>query len=181
MGSVCAEGAPGTGASGCSADPRTRLSLLLGVGAAVVVLDQLTKWWAVEALEDGRRIDLVWTARFNLVRNDGAAFSLGSGFAPLIAVIALAVAGAGVVIGRRVERRSTLVALGLVLGGAVGNVIDRLLRSGDGFLGGAVVDFIDLQWWPVFNVADMGIVIGGFLLVWLMAERPHGSPVHQQD
>ena len=53
------------------------------------------------------------------------------------------------------------VGIGLVIGGAIGNVLDRLFRAGDGFLGGAVVDFIDLQWWPVFNVADMAITVGG--------------------
>ena len=49
---------------------------------------------------------------------------------------------------------------GIVLGGVLGNVIDRIARSGDGFLGGEVVDFIDFQWWPIFNVADMALVIG---------------------
>jgi len=57
------------------------------------------------------------------------------------------------------------VAVGLVVGGAAGNVVDRIFRSGSGFLGGEVVDFIDFQWWPVFNVADACIVIGGILLV----------------
>jgi signal peptidase II len=58
------------------------------------------------------------------------------------------------------------VALGMVLGGAIGNQLDRLLRAGsDGLLGGCVVDFIDVQWWPIFNIADMGIVLGAILLV----------------
>jgi signal peptidase II len=57
------------------------------------------------------------------------------------------------------------VAVGLVVGGAAGNILDRLFRSGDGFLKGEVVDFIDLQWWPVFNVADAAVVIGGILLL----------------
>jgi signal peptidase II len=56
------------------------------------------------------------------------------------------------------------VAIGLVAGGALGNLIDRAFRAGDGFLGGGVVDFIDLQWWPVFNLADAAIVLGALLL-----------------
>jgi signal peptidase II len=56
------------------------------------------------------------------------------------------------------------VAIGLVFGGALGNLIDRAFREGDGFLGGGVVDFIDLQWWPVFNIADAAIVVGALLL-----------------
>ena len=70
--------------------------------------------------------------------------------------------------GRLVSNLPTAIALGMVLGGAVGNLTDRLFRSdGNGFLGGHVVDFIDFQWWPVFNVADMGIVVGGLLLVFV--------------
>ena len=61
--------------------------------------------------------------------------------------------------------------LGLILGGAIGNVIDRVVRDGDGFLRGRVIDFIDFQWWPVFNVADIAIVVGGVLLVTLASER----------
>ena len=67
------------------------------------------------------------------------------------------------------------VALGLVVGGAFGNLIDRASREGDGFLGGGVVDFVDLQWWPVFNVADSAIVVGALLLFavqWREADQP---------
>ncbi len=188
MGSVCAEGAPPADPAGSGSDPdqragldpARRLRLLLGVGAVVLAVDQLTKWWAVEALGDGRTIDLVWTARFNLVRNDGAAFSLGSDYTPFIALVAVAVSIAVIVVGRKIEQPWMLGALGLVLGGALGNVVDRLVRSGDGFLQGAVVDFIDLQWWPVFNVADMGIVIGGVLLALLVSERSHEDPVRHR-
>jgi signal peptidase II len=161
-----------------------RMKLLLGVGAVVFALDQLTKWWATDALDNGRTIDLFWTVRFNLVHNDGAAFSLGSGLTPFIAVAAIGVAVAVVLVGRRIERRSVLLALGLILGGALGNVADRFSRPGEGFLRGEVVDFIDFRWWPVFNLADMGIVIGGVLLVWLMAEREDpkaGEPAPNAD
>lgn len=142
----------------------------------MVTLDQLTKWWAVETLDNGRVIDVAWTARFNLVRNDGAAFSVGSGLTRLIAIAAIAVSVALVVAARRVKYRSAVAAMGLILGGAIGNVIDRFLRSGDGFLRGRVVDFIDFQWWPVFNIADIGVVVGGFLLVWFLSESVDGVP-----
>jgi signal peptidase II len=56
------------------------------------------------------------------------------------------------------------IAIGMVLGGALGNLSDRAFRGGGGFLGGGVVDFVDLQWWPVFNVADSAIVVGAILL-----------------
>ena len=62
--------------------------------------------------------------------------------------------------------RWSAIAAGCIAGGALGNLTDRLFRSDDGFLTGAVVDFIDVQWWPVWNVADMGVVLGGAALVW---------------
>jgi signal peptidase II len=112
-----------------------------------------------------RDIDLVWTLRLHLTRNRGAAFSLGFGSGGLIAVLAIAVVIVLIALGRSLDSRIGVVSLGLVLGGALGNLVDRALRDGSGFLGGAVIDFIDVQWWPVFNVADMAVTIGGVLLV----------------
>lgn len=136
------------------------------VAAAVVVaLDQATKHWALQALQDDP-IDLIGSLRFNLVFNDGAAFSLGSGRTTAIAVVGLAVASYLLVLGWRADRRRWAVGLGIIFGGAAGNLLDRLLRAGDGVLGGHVVDFIDLQWWPVFNVADVALWVGiGLLLL----------------
>ena len=139
--------------------------VLLGVAAFVVAVDQLTKWWALVALDD-RDIDLVWTLRLHLIHNTGAAFGLGQGLETVIAVVALlfvAVVAWASWGGRRLALPPAL--LGMVLGGAVGNLVDRVVRSGDGFLGGAVVDFIDLQWWPVFNAADSAIVVAGIALI----------------
>jgi len=136
-----------------------------------VALDQVTKEWALAALDDGP-IDLVWTLRLKLTFNSGASFSLGAGRGGLIALVGLL---AVVVAFRSVLRwpgRLAPVGLGLVLGGALGNLVDRALRDGDGFLGGRVVDFVDVQWWPVFNVADIGIVIGGGLLVLASLRQP---------
>ena len=78
----------------------------------------------------------------------------------MIAVLALVVVGFLLWQGRTIASRAGAVALGLILGGALGNLADRAFRGG-GFFGGGVVDFIDLQWWPVFNVADSCVVVGG--------------------
>ena len=133
------------------------------IAAVVVLVDQLTKHWALSTLDD-RNIDVIWTLRFNLSFNSGMAFGSGEGLGPVIGVVALVViVGLLVSLGRRGDRVSTA-ATGLVIGGAMGNVADRLFRS-PGWLRGAVVDFIDLQWWPIFNVADIAITTGGILLV----------------
>jgi len=67
---------------------------------------------------------------------------------------------------RRVPNRAVVFGLGLVQGGAIGNVIDRAFRDGDGFLRGPVVDFLEMgSWWPVFNIADVAIVVGGVIVV----------------
>jgi signal peptidase II len=78
--------------------------------------------------------------------------------------------------GRQATRPLAAVALGMVVGGALGNLSDRAFREGEGFLGGGVVDFIDLQWWPIFNVADMGVVCGAILLVMLSWREPDPAP-----
>jgi signal peptidase II len=83
----------------------------------------------------------------------------------LIAILAIIVVLVLIALGRNLDSRAGVVSLGLVLGGALGNLTDRALRDGTGILGGAVIDFIDLQWWPVFNVADIAVTIGGVLLV----------------
>jgi signal peptidase II len=162
--------APGEKVAAAHLKPRPRWGVLAVVAAAVLVLDQLTKWWAVETLDDGHVIDLVWTLRFKLAYNTGAAFSLNEGRGAVISVIALVVVALLLRTGRHATRPLAALALGLVLGGAVGNLTDRAFRDAggeprDGFLGGAVVDFVDLQWWPIFNVADSAIVCGALLLV----------------
>ncbi len=150
--------------------------LTLAVAAGVVVVDQLTKWWAVSTLDDGD-IDIVWTLRLNLSYNTGAAFGSGQSWGPVIAVVAMVIVVGLLVSLRRGASRLADVATGMIVGGAIGNIIDRLLRS-PRWLRGGVVDFVDFQWFPIFNVADMGITIGGALLVvssWLLgshASRP---------
>ncbi|HXY92014.1 MAG TPA: signal peptidase II [Acidimicrobiia bacterium] len=141
---------------------RTRLAA--GIVFSIVALDLITKTWAVRALADGPVSIVGDSVSFRLARNTGGAFSLFQAFTPLLAVVA------GVVtffLVRTVQRtRDTLlvVALSLVLGGAVGNLIDRVFRS-PGFLRGAVVDFVHIGAWPTFNVADSAITIGAVLVV----------------
>ena len=138
-----------------------RLALVIAV---FLVADQGTKTWAVNALDDGRTIDIVWTLRFALGFNSGFAFSQGQGLGPYIGVVAVA---AIVLLSRTMMKASlpaTAYGLALITSGAVGNVVDRVFR-GDGWLHGKVVDFIDLQWFPVFNVADSCITVGAFLVI----------------
>jgi signal peptidase II len=162
--------AAGGGAAPAADTPRppARWALLLGVAAAVLALDQLSKWWAVNHLEL-RTIDVVWTLRLHLTLNHGSAFSLANGRGALISLAALVIVAVLLRSGRYATRAPTAIAIGLVLGGAIGNLLDRGFREGHGFLGGGVVDFVDLQWWPVFKLADSAIVIGAiglFLVSW---------------
>jgi signal peptidase II len=141
------------------------VQLALAVAALVVVLDQLTKWWAETALVSGPIVIIPDFFQLRLTYNTGAAFSMFSQGGPILAVIAIGVIGVIAFVLKDSSRRAEAVALGMVLGGSIGNLIDRITR-GDGFLDGGVVDFIDFSFFATFNVADMGITLGvGLLLV----------------
>ena len=142
------------------------------IAVAIVVADQATKHWALNALGDGRTIDIVGSLRFNLAFNTGMAFAKGQGIGPIIAVVGVIVV-AYLLVGLRRDTKPGAVLVGMVAGGAAGNIVDRLFR-GDAWLRGAVVDFIDLQWWPIFNIADAAIVLGAGALVIasLLPEKP---------
>lgn len=142
------------------------------IAVAIVVADQATKHWALNALGDGRTIDIVGSLRFNLAFNTGMAFAKGQGIGPIIAVVGVIVV-AYLLVGLRRDTKPGAVLVGMVAGGAAGNIVDRLFR-GDAWLRGAVVDFIDLQWWPIFNIADAAIVLGAGALVVasLLPEKP---------
>ena len=138
----------------------------------VVIVDQLTKQWADNRLvagpctpEGDECIDLLFSLRLHLVYNEGAAFSTGTELGPLFGVIAMVMSVVLVVVARRRVDRLGQVLLGLIAGGAIGNLIDRVVRADDGLLSGAVIDFIDLQWWPVFNIADSAVVVGVIALI----------------
>jgi len=158
-------------------DGRSVAPLTVAVAVAVVVVDQLTKWWAARTLDD-RDIDVFWTLRFHLSHNTGMAFSRGQNWGPLIGVVALVIVVVLLLSVKRTASRLSEITVGLIIGGAIGNIIDRLVRD-PGWLRGGVVDFIDFQWFPIFNVADMAITIGGGLLIvtsYLGTRRAHGAP-----
>ena len=154
--------------------PRARWALVGGIVAAVVALDQATKVWAVDALADGPMSIIGSDVQLSLTRNTGGAFSLFQGFTPLLALLAVAIAVVLVRAVRRADDTLSLVALALVLGGALGNLIDRLARS-PGFLRGAVVDFVQVGSFPTFNVADSAITIGAVLLIVALLLPVRGS------
>jgi len=132
--------------------------------AAVLIADQASKNWALNSLSDGRTIDLVWTLRFNLVFNSGMAFSQGQGLGRLIGLLAIGVAVWLWFSLRKATSRLSVIGTSMLIGGALGNVVDRMFR-GEKWLAGAVVDFIDLQWFPVFNVADSAVTVGAAVLI----------------
>ncbi len=139
--------------------------MALTVAAAVIAVDQLVKWWAVATLP-GKPVVLVeGFLKFRFVSNSGAAFSLLDGFGSVIGLIAIAAAVFIFLVAVKVDSTGETVALGLVLGGAVGNLVDRAFR-GDGFLDGGVVDFVDFSFFPAFNVADSAITVGAILALW---------------
>jgi len=152
---------PGTSSSGAA-----RLAVAAGVVAAVVLVDQLTKWWAVDRLASGP-VHVIWRMDLALSRNTGSAFSLFQGATGLIVVIAFALAAVLLVMVWRAPTLGRAAILALILGGAVGNLSDRFFRSG-----GAVVDFVEFHFWPTFNVADACITVGCILLVVSLLRGP---------
>jgi len=176
------QGAPGAGTSGGSAaqpaanrpgaQRRRRIGVLLAVAVLVLALDITSKLIVVANLSD-RHIRLLGgflTLRES--RNPGAAFSLGTGETVLYSLIAITVIVVILRTSRRIRSVGWAVTLGLLLGGATGNLIDRIFRSPGPFRGW-VVDWIQVPHWPVFNLADSAIVCGGILAVLLSARGIH--------
>jgi len=149
------------------APPLRRRGLLLAVALVVLLLDVITKVLVVAELEGRRTVELLGGELFlSVSRNSGAAFSMGQGATLLFTAVATVVVAVILRIAGRARSTGWALALGLLLGGASGNLVDRLFRSpGPGR--GAVVDWIALGWFPSFNVADSGIVVGGMLAVLL--------------
>jgi signal peptidase II len=145
-----------------------RYGLLLLVAAVVVVVDQLTKHLALQNLADGPIHLIDGVLSLSLHYNSGGAFGLLQSLPGFFLIATIFVAGLILVWARHMEGAAHLIPLGLVLGGGLGNVIDRVVREP----GGRVVDFIDLHVWPVFNVADCAIVIGVGLLLIVTARTP---------
>jgi signal peptidase II len=148
---------------------RSRLLLLLSVAAAVLFADVVSKTVAVHELSDRGPVSLLGgLLTLRLVRNPGAAFGVAQGLTILFTVVAVGVVLVILRLARRLTSAAWAVALGLVLGGAVGNLVDRVFRQpGPGR--GHVVDFLELPHWPVFNLADSAIVCAAALMVLLTA------------
>ncbi|MDW8472386.1 signal peptidase II [Streptomyces scabiei] len=146
---------------------RRRIAVLFGVAALAYALDLVSKMIVVARLEHHEPIEIIgeWL-KFEAIRNAGAAFGFGEAFTIIFTVIATIVI---VVIARLARKLYSLpwaIALGLLLGGALGNLADRIFRA-PGVFEGAVVDFIAPKGFAVFNLADSAIVCGGILIVLL--------------
>jgi signal peptidase II len=148
-----------------AAKPKIRLRLLLSVAAVVLALDLITKVLAVRWLTPGQPVPIIGdTVTWTLVRNSGAAFSMATGYTWVLTLVATGVVIGIIWMGRRLVSPWWALGLGMILGGALGNLMDRFFRS-PGPLRGHVVDFFSVGWWPVFNVADPAVVGGAILLV----------------
>ncbi|MGW0839326.1 signal peptidase II [Streptomyces sp. NPDC002787] len=163
------DGENGAAEADAAARPRgkRRIAVLFGVAALAYALDLISKMIVVAKLEHHEPIEIIgdWL-KFEAIRNAGAAFGFGEAFTIIFTMIATIVI---VVIARLARKLYSLpwaIALGLLLGGALGNLTDRIFRS-PGVFEGAVVDFIAPKGFAVFNLADSAIVCGGILIVLL--------------
>jgi signal peptidase II len=163
--------------------------ILLVVAATVVLVDRVTKTWAVDRLGDGEVIVLAdpWM-QLRLVYNPGAAFGFAGGYTVVISIIAFGVAFAILRLSRRLRSVWWAIALGGILGGALGNLIDRMTQP-PGIFRGYVIDFVEWPGFPVWNLADAAIV-GSVALVFVLSLRdvPYdqewpaaGSPTETDD
>lgn len=170
------------------ARPRPRrLGLVLALAAVILVADQITKFIAVANLTPGQSPRVLGGLVYlSLVRNAGAAWSIGTGLTWVLALIACVIVVVIIRLASKLRSGTWASCLGLILGGALGNLADRIFRS-PGFMRGHVVDFVsvlgpDARYFPVFNVADSAITIGGVLLVVtaLLGIEFDGSRVHRR-
>ena len=150
-----------------------KLPIVIGVAVGVLVLDLITKLIVVHALSHRPPIRLLdGFLTLLLLRNSGAAFSIGTSMTIVFTAIAAAVIIYILRAARKLRSLPWAITLGLLLGGATGNLADRIFRS-PGLFRGDVVDWIELPHWPVFNLADSAIVCGGVLAVLLALRGIH--------
>ncbi len=162
-----AGGEPSTDIAIAHAGNRRLVRVTFSVAAAVVLVDQVTKFLAVRYLEGQPPVEVLGSwVRLLFLRNPGAAFSIGTGVTFIFTAIAVAVIVVIVRTSRKLGSLGWAIALGGLLGGAIGNLLDRILRD-PGFLQGHVVDFIALPNFAVFNIADASIVCSAILMVLL--------------
>lgn len=155
------------GAGGRPAPSARHLGALASCAVLVYALDQATKAWAVDALTPDVPRDVVGSLlRFRLVTNPGAAFSFATNATWILTLIAAAVIAGVLITARRLRSLGWAVAFGLLVGGALGNLTDRFVRTPGGGRG-AVVDFLQLPHWPIFNIADCSICTAAAIIVLL--------------
>ena len=156
---------------------------LYGIAALVYLVDRLSKIWAERSLAGHPPRQLIpGVLQLNFTTNSGGAFSVGGSAPWVFAGATVVVVAVIVVASTRLTRPAIAVGLGLVLGGALGNLTDRIVR-GPG-LHGRVVDFVDLHVWPVFNAADSAIVVGALVLLiagLAQRSRPAADPTVVED
>jgi signal peptidase II len=156
---------------------------LLLTALVVISIDLATKAWAVARLENQSDIKVIGEIlKFSFVRNPGAAFSFGTSVTWVFTLIAIAVSIAILVISKNVTNKPWAIALGGLLGGAVGNLIDRIFRSPEVFHG-HVVDFISVPNYPMFNISDSAVVLSAIAMVILSLrgvdyQTPDATPVN---
>ncbi|MDL4770995.1 MULTISPECIES: signal peptidase II [Thermomonosporaceae] len=157
-------------AEGSTGSPRPRrIAVLIAIALAAYALDVVSKSVVVATLQGEEPVRLLGgLLTLRETRNSGAAFSIGAGYTLVFTVIACGVVVAILRTARNLRSLPWAVCLGLMLGGAFGNLTDRMLRA-PAPLKGHVVDWIELPHWPVFNLADSAIVCGGVLAVLLAA------------
>jgi signal peptidase II len=153
-----------------------RLGLALAVALVVVAVDQLTKWWATSTLDGRPPVRVIGSViQLRLFHNSGAAFSIGSGSTWIFTVFSAAAVVLIIWFARQPSTRLRGITLGLLLGGALTHLGDRLFRQ-PGFGRGEVVDFIDYNGWFVGNVADIALVLGAAVLIGQSLVGARGKP-----
>lgn len=144
---------------------------LFGVAGSIGVLDLLTKIWAVETLSNRSNIKVVGEFfQLTLVRNPGAAFSFAENATIFLSLFAIVVAVVIFYYSRVVTSQGWALVMGLILGGIIGNLSDRIFRE-PGFLRGHVIDWLQLPNWPIFNIADSAIVVAALISAILLARN----------
>jgi signal peptidase II len=160
-------------ASTPTAPRRRRVGILVAVAAVVYALDVVTKLLVVAKLTEGEPVHVLGSfLQLTYTRNSGAAFSIGYGYTAIFSLIAVGVIVVILRLARRLYSAPWALALGLLLGGAIGNLTDRIARA-PGLFRGWVVDFIQFPHFAIFNVADSAITCGGVLMVLLAFRGLH--------
>jgi signal peptidase II len=148
-----------------------RWRTLFSVAWFVWILDLATKIWAVSTLSNRPDIKVLGSFfQLTLVRNSGAAFSFATSATIFLTLFGMGVLGAIIYFAPRITSQGWAIVLGLVMGGIIGNLIDRIFRE-PGILRGHVIDWMQLPHWPIFNIADSAIVIAALIAVVLTARN----------